>query len=121
MAPPSAVEQRALEDHVGAGAHRGQRLRLRRAQVGRGPRVPELHLHDRPAELAEAGDVPLLVVVASLADELELGVVAERLLELAAGTQLLERDQVVALEVADEIGGRDDERPVFVELHGFPL
>ena len=66
-------------------------------------------------------DVPALVVVAAPPDELELGIVPERLLDLAERAKLLERDQVVALEEADEIGGGDDERPVFVELHRGPL
>ena len=59
-----------------------------------------------------------LMRVAALADQLQLGVVPDRLLELAARAELLERHQVVALEEADEVGCGHDERAVVMELHG---
>jgi hypothetical protein len=57
------------------------------------------------------------VVVAAAADQLQLRIIPERLLDLAARTGKLERDEVVALEEADEIGRGDDEAAVVVELH----
>src|SRR5439155_21740291 len=52
------------------------------------------------------------MVEATAADEIELRVVTDRLLDLAGDAELLEGDQVIAFEEADEIGGAGDERPV---------
>ena len=76
-----------------------------------------LHLDDRAALVAERVDVQRLVLVAAAPDELQLGVVADGLLELAARAQLLERHQVVALEEADEVCRGHDQRAVVMELH----
>ena len=114
---PAAVEERALEDDVRPGAHRGERLGLGVAQLRGRPRLAARHLHDRPALLAERLDVQRLVLVAAPPDELQLRVVADGLLELAARTQLLERHQVVALEEADEVCRGHDQRAVVMELH----
>ena len=112
MAAPAAVEERRLEDHVGARPHRLDGLVVGRAQLrGRGGDASR-HLDDGPAGRLELGDVQALVRVAALLQELELRIVAERLLDLAARTRQLERDEVVALEEADEVRGADDQRAV---------
>ena len=118
VAAPAAVEERGLEDDVRPGAHRGERLGL--GGIAAPPGVLGLaarHLDDRAALLAERLDVQRLVLVAAPPDELELRVVADGLLELAARTQLLERHQVVALEEADEVCRGHDQRAVVMELH----
>ncbi len=117
MAAPAAVEQGCLEDDVGAGAHRGQRLGLRRPQAGGAVRLPVGHLPDAAASGGQDLDVALLVVVAAPPDEVQLGIIPNGLLDLAARAGLLERDQVIALEKPDQIGCRDDEGAVLVELH----
>ena len=112
VAAPAAVEERRLEDHVGARPHRLDGLVVGRAQLGRRRGDASRHLDDGPAGRLELGDVQALVLVAALLEELELRVVAERLLDLAARTRQLERDEVVALEEADEVRGADDQRAV---------
>ena len=79
--------------------------------------MPVVELRDRPALYPQPLDVAPLVVVAALPEEVELGVVPERPLALVAGAFQLERDEVVALQEADEVRGRDDERPVLMSLH----
>ncbi len=112
VAAPAAVEERSLEDHVGARPHRLDGLVVGGAQLGRRGGDASRHLDDGPAGRLELGDVQALVSVTALLQELELRVVAERLLDLAARTRQLERDEVVALEEADEVRGADDQRAV---------
>ena len=115
---PAAVEERRLEDDVLAPAHRGEGLVLRGAQLVGAVRRAELDLVDGAPLLAELREVRLLVIEAALPDQFQLGIVTDRLLELPGRAQLLERDQVVALEEAHEIGGGHDECAVGMELHG---
>ena len=62
----------------------------------------------------------VLVSIAALLEQLELGVVAFRLLAQPGDPLELERREVVAGQVADEVGGADDDRSVFVFLHRPP-
>ena len=59
----------------------------------------------------------MLVAVAALLEQLKLGVVADGLPTQPGDPLELERDEVVAGEVADEIGCADDDRLVAVFLH----
>ena len=112
VATPAPVEEGCLEDHVGARVHRRHGLVVGGAQVRRGCRHAARHLDDRVAGCFELGDVATLVLVAALLEQLELRIVAKRLLDLAACPRQLERDEVVALEEADEVRGADDQRAV---------
>ena len=112
VAAPAAVEERGLEDHVGARPHRLDGLVVGRTQLRGCGGDTACHLDDGPAGRLELGDVQALMRVAAFLQEFELRIVAERLLDLAAGARQLERDEVVALEEADEVRGADDERPV---------
>ena len=117
MAAPAAVEEGRLEDDVRAGLHRSHGLGVGLPQLGGRLRGTTGHLDDRPSSGPELVDVVALVIEAATADQVELGIIAERFLDRAGGAQQLERDEVVALEEADEIRGADDQRPVD-QLHG---
>ena len=118
MTAPGAVEERGLVDDVGAGGHRGDRLVGGRPQlvaaVLDGP--VEGDLDDRPPGGLEVGAVARLVVEAAMADDVELGVVAHRPMDEPGERGALELGQVLAGEVADEIGGGVD-GPAVDRLH----
>ena len=118
VAAPATVEEGGLEDDVVAAPHRGQRLVLGRSELIGRVRDPQLDLVDAATLVTEAAEIRLLVVVAASADELELRIVPKWFLDRPGGAELLERDQMVALEEADEIGGGDDQRAVGMQLHG---
>ena len=80
-------------------------------------RVAVPDLVDAPAGGAMALEIRLLVEVAALLEEHELGVLAVvRLLPASLHPPQFERREVVAGEVADEVRGADDDRAVD-ELH----
>ena len=117
VAAPAPVEEGRLEDDVRAGPHRRDGLVLGLAQLSGRLGGTTRHLDHRPSRCPELVDVAALVIEAAPADQVELRILAEGLLDLAGGTQQLERDEVVALEEADEVRGADDQRPVD-QLHG---
>ena len=133
VAAPGAVEERRLVDDVGAGAHRGDRLLGGRSQVRAGvPRrrrrwVVErrdggpvlVDLDHAQAAVAQVLEVALLVLDAALRDEVDRRVVADRLLDEPGERGALEREPVVAGEVADEVGGGIDGTTVD-QLHARP-
>jgi hypothetical protein len=98
MAAPPAIEERGLVDDVGAALHGVQRQLLRSGEV---VRTMDLDDVQRPAHLGE--DRPL-VSVAERADERGAGVVAGRRSAQAEGDLLLQRRQVRAGKVADQVG-----------------
>ena len=118
---PVAIEERGLEDDIGAGSHGGQRLRLCFAKLRRRLEVTGRDLQNIPTLGPKSSDVCLLVGVAALLDQGELRIIPERLVPQPMGSFELQRDEVVALEEPDEIGRGDDERPVFMSLHWCPL
>ena len=61
--------------------------------------------------------IPLLVLESTLADDVELAIVAMRPLDEPGNGRSLERREVFAGEVTDEVGRGEDGRPVD-ELHG---
>ncbi|MFI5226981.1 MAG: hypothetical protein ACHQ3P_09930 [Candidatus Limnocylindrales bacterium] len=68
---------------------------------------------DRPAARPVALQVALLVLVAALLEEEQLGVLAMvRPFPAALEPTELERGEVVAGKLADEVGGTDDDRAV---------
>ena len=118
MAAPATVEEGRLEDDVGAGAHRLERDRLRGTQLVGRPQVAGRDLDHGQAARPERGEVVGLVQVALLLDQGDRRVVlADGLLPEALDAPELERREMVAGEVADEVRGTDDQGSVGGELH----
>ena len=118
MAAPATVEERRLEDDVGAAAHRLERQRLGRAELVGRAQVVLGDLDDRQAAAAERGQVRRLVEVALRLDQRDRRVVlADRLLPEALDAPELECREMVAGEIADEVRGADDQGSVGGDLH----
>ena len=121
VAAPPAVEEGRLEDHVATGAHRGERLLLRRPELGRRLRVASLDLVNGSALGAERGEVRGLVLEAAPLDEVQLsGRCGSAARSARPRAVELKGHEVVAGEVADEVRGTDDDRSVD-ELHAQTL
>ena len=119
VAPPRAVEERRLEDDVRAGGHGLDRglggfPELLAAVLDR---AVEGDLRDGPAAPAKVRQVSLLVLVPALSDDVELRVVAFGTPGEAGRRRPLQRRQVLAGEVADQVRGGVD-RPAVDQLHG---
>ncbi len=133
VAAPGPVEERRLVHDVRAAAHRGDRLLGRGAQLGTGVarrrladglerrdgRPVLVDLDDPEPRLAEVLEVPLLVLDAALRDEVDGGIVADRLADEAREGRALELEPVVAGEEPDEIGRGVDGASVD-QLHARP-
>ncbi len=115
---PASVEERGLEDDVGAALHRLERRRLGGSQLGRRPEILLGDLDDAQPSFAQCGQVGRLVQVALLLDQLDRRVIApERLGPVPEHTPEFQGGQVIAGEEADEVRGADDDRPVVGVLH----
>ena len=124
MAAPGAVEEGRLVDDVRAGGHRLDRRGRRGAQLVAAvlDRAVRRDLDRRAAGRGEVGEVALLVLEAALADDVELGVVAHGPLHEPGLGGALERGQVLAGEVGDEVRGGIDRAAIdAVHLVGIRL
>ena len=121
VTPPATVEERRLVDDVDAVLHGGQRLRLGRAQLVRSPQLLLADLADALSVRPKALQILALVAIPVLLHELDGGIVGavRRTLPQALDPAELERREVIAGQVADEICGADDDGPVD-ELHEAP-
>ena len=123
MTTPRAVEERRLVDDVGAGAHRGERLGRGRAQLLAAVLDRAVELDRRPTVRPSARrssryrrscSKPRLRMRSSSGSS-RIGRVTR-----PASARAFQLDQVLAGEVADEVGGRVDGSAVD-RLHGSTL
>ena len=113
VSEPAPVEEGGLEDDLGAGCHgRDGFLGLPPDPRPAFLLVVALDRHHPALEPAQRVEVAGLVGESTLPDDVELPVVADRPLELAVQHRRLERGEVLAGQVADEIGGTEDGRAV---------
>ena len=111
---PRPIEERGLVDDVGSGRH---------GRDGRGGGLTELvaAILDRAVEVdpddasafgLELREVALLVLEASLADDIELGIGPHRPVDETGHRRPLERGQMLAGEIGDQVRGGVDGPPV---------
>jgi len=117
MAAPAPVEECRLEDHLGTVTHGGKRLGFGSPQLVGRPRFTGGDFVDAPAFGTETIEVCLLVLEAAAADQLELWIRPERLRQLTVECLQLERREMVAGKVSNEVRGTDDEAAVRGDLH----
>jgi hypothetical protein len=114
VAAPAAVEEGCLEDDLVAPADGGGCLGGGGAELVAAvlDRAVQLDPGSVAAGGFEVGEVALLVLEATLANEVELGVGPVGPVDEAGRGGLLEVGQVLAGEVTDEVGRRVDGLPV---------
>ncbi len=110
---PPAVEEGRLEDDIGARCHGSDRLvRLAPDSLASFLGVVARDLDDRLARDGEVGKVASLVLEAPLANDVELAIVAVRSIDETGQGRTLQGSEMLAGQVADEIGGGEDRLPV---------
>src|SRR5918992_429600 len=119
VAEPAAVEERRLEDDVGAFAHRGDGvLGLAPDLIAPLRFVVAGDLDDMAAFVTELGEGARLVLEPPAADDVELWIAPLRAVDEPGQRRALERGEVLAGQVADEIGRGEDGLAVD-QLHRF--
>jgi len=119
MAAPAAIEERGLVHDIGAGPHRCLGFDGSGAQLladRRGGSVAR-DLDDSAAARPKLLEVALLVGHAALGDQLDLGIVPDRLLNEPFQRRALQGEPMLAREEADEVRSRID-RATVDQLHG---
>ncbi len=108
VAEPSAIEKCGLEDDIGARCHGRDRLLglATDALTALVNVVPSDLDHGAPAR-RQIGEVALLVLEASLADHVKLGVRAHRSLHESRQRRALQRRQMLAGQVSNEVSRRE--------------
>ena len=114
VAAPGAIEERGLVDDVRSGSHRPLRLGRGRPQLLAAilDRSVERDLDHRSALAGELRQVATLVLLAAPAQDVQLRIGHMRALREARQNGPFERGQVLALEIADQVGRRVDGRSV---------
>src|SRR5207248_371376 len=91
--------------------HGGGR-RLRRSVETLHPTTAQVDLDDGPALGPQPLDVPVLVLLAPSDEDVQLGILPRRSLDLARGGCQLETGQMGAGQVGTQVGGAEDDPPV---------
>ena len=106
---PSAVEEGRLEDDVDARGHGFDRLsRLPPQPIATLLVLVALDRRHPEPSIAQIGEVASLMLESAPADDVELAILAHRLRHETRQRRPLERGEVLAGQVADEVGCRED-------------
>src|SRR5688572_18279247 len=122
MTAPGPVEERRLVDDVRARSHGFDRRGSGRADPVAVvvDRAVWLDGDDRPTLCGQVGQVALLVLEATFPDDIELGIVAHGPLDEAGHGGTLQRREMLAGEIGDQIRGGVD-RSAVDRLHDLTL
>ena len=105
MAAPAPVEERRLENHVGARAHRFNGLGVSGFQLT-WPGIGDLD--DREALLSQRSEVAELVLVAKLSNELHFASLIARALELTERSEPVQLSEMLTRQVVDQVRRAED-------------
>ena len=111
--PPALVEEHCLVDDLGTALYGFARLAGSAFPV---KILAEADLLDPATGVDQLGEVASFMLVTLAPDQIPVGVVAERLLELVASDGEGERRQMLAAEVVRQIGRRQEES-IFNQTH----
>ena len=117
MPSPASVEERRLVDRIGAGAHRVDGPGLGVVEVLERPGRIHGEPRDDLALALEALEQAPLVLEPLFLHEIEQRIVVHGPAPVASCAAQLERCQVLARKVPDEVGGAQYQSP-FEDLHG---